>query len=53
MTAGYVDFAPLVRGTIEVERESEGVYIFTLDTVDDRGNAIRGRFRASGEFIDW
>ena len=53
MTAGYVDFAPLVRGTIKVESESEGIYIFTLDTVDDRGNAIKGRFRASGEFIDW
>lgn len=53
MTAGYVDFAPLVRGTIKVESESESIYIFTLDTVDDRGNAIKGRFRASGEFIDW
>ena len=53
MTAGYVDFAPLVRGSIKVEKESDTVYIFTLDTVDDRGNAIKGKFRGSGEFIDW
>ena len=53
MTAGYVDFAPLSRGTIKVEKESEYVYIFTIDTVDDRGNAIKGTFRGSGEFIDW
>ena len=53
MTAGYVDFAPLVRGTIKVEKESDTVYIFTIDTVDDRGNAIKGTFRGSGEFIDW
>lgn len=53
MTAGYIDFAPLVRGTIKVDKESEYVYIFTIDTVDDRGNAIRGTFRGEGEFIDW
>ena len=53
MTAGYVNFAPLSRGTIKVEKESEYVYIFTLDTVDDKGNAIKGTFRGSGEFIDW
>ena len=53
MTAGYVDFAPLVRGTVKVEKESETIYIFTIDTVDDRGNAIKGTFRGSGEFIDW
>ena len=53
MTAGYIDFAPLVRGSIKVEQESDNVYLFTLDTVDDRGNAIKGTFRGSGEFIDW
>ena len=53
MTAGYIDFAPLVRGSIKVERESDEVYIFTIDTVDDRGNAIKGVFRGRGEFIDW
>jgi hypothetical protein len=53
MTAGYINFAPLVRGTVKVEKESEGVYIFTIDTVDDMGNAIKGKFRGSGEFIDW
>lgn len=53
MTAGYIDFAPLVRGSVKVEKESDKVYIFTIDTVDDRGNAIKGTFRGSGEFIDW
>ena len=53
MTAGYIDFAPLVRGTIKVEKQSDTVYIFTIDTVDDKGNAIKGMFRGSGEFIDW
>lgn len=53
MTAGYIDFAPLVRGSIKVEKESDKVYIFTIDTVDDKGNAIKGVFRGSGEFIDW
>lgn len=53
MTAGYIDFAPLVRGSVKVEKESESVYIFTIDTVDDMGNSIRGTFKGSGEFIDW
>lgn len=53
MTAGYIDFAPLVRGSIKVEKEDDMVYIFTIDTVDDKGNAIKGTFRGSGEFIDW
>lgn len=53
MTAGYIDFAPLVRGSVKVEKESETLYIFTIDTVDDKGNAIKGTFRGSGEFIDW
>ena len=53
MTAGYIDFAPLVRGSVKVERESDEIYIFTIDTVDDRGNAIKGVFRGRGEFIDW
>jgi hypothetical protein len=53
MTAGYINFAPLVRGTVEVENEGGDVYIFTIDTVDDKGNAIKGTFRGRGEFIDW
>ena len=53
MTAGYIDFAPLVRGSVKVEKQSESVYIFTLDTVDDMGYSIRGTFKGSGEFIDW
>lgn len=53
MTAGYVDFAPLVRGSVIVEKGASGEYIFTIDTVDDRGNAIKGVFRGYGEFIEW
>lgn len=53
MTAGYINFAPLVRGTVKVEKQSNEAYIFTIDTVDDRGNSIKGVFRGSGEFIDW
>jgi hypothetical protein len=53
MTAGYIDFAPLVRGSVKVEKQSESVYIFTIDTVDDMGHSIRGTFKGSGEFIDW
>ena len=53
MTAGYIDFAPLVRGSVKVEKESESLYIFTIDTVDDMGHSIRGTFKGSGEFIDW
>ena len=53
MTAGYVNFAPLVRGTVSVEKQGDSLYLFTIDTVDDRGNAIRGTFKGSGEFIDW
>ena len=53
MTAGYIDFAPLVRGSVKVEKESESIYVFTIDMVDDMGNAIRGTFKGSGEFIDW
>ena len=53
MTAGYIDFAPLVRGSVKVEKQSESVYIFTIDTVDDTNHSIRGTFKGSGEFIDW
>ena len=53
MTAGYIDFAPLVRGSVKVEKESDDTYIFTIDTVDDMNHSIRGTFKGSGEFIDW
>jgi hypothetical protein len=53
MTAGFINFAPLVRGSVVVEKESDTFYVFTIDTVDDRGNAIKGVFRGRGEFIDW
>ncbi len=52
-TPGYVDYALLVRGTIVVSKEDDGTYIFDIDTVDDKGNAIKGIFRGKGEFIDW
>ena len=53
MTAGYVDFAPLVGGSVKVEKDAAGKYTFTIDTVDDRGNAIQGVFKGYGEFIEW
>ena len=53
MTAGYVDFAPLVEGSVKVEKGESDLYIFTIDTVDDKGNAIKGVFKGFGEFIEW
>ena len=53
MTAGYIDFAPMVRGSIKVENLGGSTYLFTIDTVDDKGNAIKGTFEGDGEFIDW
>ena len=53
MTAGYADFAPLVNGTITVESDDMINYTFTIDCVDDKGNNISGKFRGTGEFIDW
>lgn len=52
-TAGYVDFAPLIKGSVKVEKDNSGMYIFTIDTVDDIGNAIKGIFRGYGELIEW
>lgn len=53
MTAGYLDFAPLVDGTIIVEKDDNDVYTFSIDCVDDEGNKISGRFRGVGQFIEW
>lgn len=53
MTAGYLDFAPLVDGKIVVEKDENDVYIFTIDCVDDEGHRISGVFRGTGEFIEW
>lgn len=53
MTAGYLDFAPLVEGKIVVEKDENDVYIFTIDCVDDEGHRISGVFRGTGEFIEW
>lgn len=53
MTAGYIDFAPLISGSVTVEKESDDTYIFTIDTIDDKGNHIEGTFRGKGEFIEW
>ena len=53
MTAGYVDFAPLVSGTVKVEKDATDLYIFTIDTVDDAGNPIKGVFRGCAEFVEW
>ena len=53
MTAGYLDFAPLVDGTIVVEKDDADVYTFTIDCVDDEGNKISGVFRGTGKFVEW
>jgi hypothetical protein len=53
MTAGYLDFAPLVDGTITVEKDDNDVYTFSIDCVDDENNKISGRFRGVGKFIEW
>ncbi len=53
MTAGYQDFAPLVDGTIVVEKDSADNYTFTIDCTDDEGNKISGVFRGTGEFTEW
>lgn len=53
MTAGYLDFAPLVDGTIVVEKDSDDNYTFTIDCTDDEGNKISGVFRGTGEFTEW
>jgi hypothetical protein len=53
MTAGYIDFAPLVSGQITVEKDASDLYTFTIDTVDDSGNAIKGVFKGRGEFTEW
>jgi hypothetical protein len=53
MTAGYLDFAPLVDGTITVEKDENDLYTFTIDCVDDEGNKISGKFRGTGQFIEW
>jgi hypothetical protein len=53
MTAGYLDFAPLVDGKIIVEKDENDVYTFTIDCVDDEGHKIAGKFRGTGQFIEW
>ena len=53
MTAGYIDFAPLISGKIIVEKDDADLYTFTIDTVDDMGNVIKGVFRGRGEFMEW
>ncbi len=53
MTAGYLDFAPLVDGTITVEKDDNDVYTFSIDCVDDENNKISGRFRGVGKFTEW
>ena len=53
MTAGYLDFAPLVDGTITVEKDNYDIYTFTIDCIDDEGNRISGVFRGTGKFTEW
>ena len=53
MTAGYADFAPLVDGTIKVEKDENDVYTFSIDCIDDKGHKIAGKFRGTGKFTEW
>lgn len=53
MTAGYIDFAPMVSGTITVSKDANDVYTFDIDCLDDRGNRIYGTFKGEGPFIEW
>ena len=53
MTAGYVDFAPLISGTVTVTKDDADIYTFVIDTTDDKGNRIYGTFKGQGEFIEW
>ena len=53
MTAGYADFAPLVDGSIEVEKVDDETYVFTIDCHDDLGNKISGVFKGKGKFTEW
>ena len=53
MTAGYVDFAPLVDGSVEVEKVDAETYIFNIECYDDLGNKIAGVFTGKGKFIEW
>lgn len=53
ITADYSDFAPMISGTVKVESEDGINYTFTVDVMDDSGNAIRGTFKGYGEFTEW
>ena len=53
ITADYIDFAPMMSGTIKVESEDGVDYTFTIDVKDDSGNAICGTFKGWGEFTEW
>jgi hypothetical protein len=53
MTAGYLDFAPLIEGKIVVEKDAEDNYTFTIDCIDDEGHRIAGVFRGTGKFTEW
>lgn len=53
MTAGFINFAPLIEGSVIVEKDGSDIYTFTIDTIDDKGNAIKGVFKGRGQFIEW
>ena len=53
MTAGFVNFAPLIEGSVIVEKDDSEIYTFTIDTIDDKGNNIKGVFKGQGKFIEW
>lgn len=53
MTAGYIDFAPMVAGTITVSKDDNDIYTFLIDCIDDKGYRISGTFKGKGQFIEW
>ncbi len=53
MTAGFVNFAPLIEGSVIVEKDDSEIYTFTIDTIDDKGNNVKGVFKGQGKLTEW
>ena len=39
--------------TLALTATTTEFYTFTIDCEDDKGNKVSGKFRGTGEFIDW
>lgn len=46
------EIAPLAGGTVEIQENEEGDYIYILDVVDDAGNVISGSFICEAEVVE-